>query len=141
MNEDRNISLFRHIYSSFALAGLVRCHKGAKSTEFAEYLVRTIQKCLLLCPSANIYVVGDIPFTSDAGYQLRNDSMTEKLDELGLRLDTFGFESAETYPLTEDVQRMCYFSITSVCLYIGIFSIYFTHSVLLLCFIACKLIY
>ena len=121
LNDYRNIYLFRYKYFSFASAGLVRCHKGAKSTVFAEYLVRTIQKCLLLCPSANIYVVGDIPVVSDAYDQLGNDSMTEKLDELGLRLDTFGFKSAETYPLTEDVQRMCYFSITSVAQYIGIF--------------------
>ena len=120
-NNYRNISSFHYKYSSFALAGLVRCHKGAKSTEFAEYLLGTTQKCLLLCPSANIYVVGDIPVPSDAYNQLRNDSMTEKLDELGLRLDTFGFESAETYPLTEGVQRMCYFSITSVGQYIGIY--------------------
>ena len=121
----------------------MRCHKGAKSTEFAEYLVQTIQKCLLLCPSANIYVVGDIPVPSDAHDELRNESMTEKLDELGLRLDTFGFESAETYPLTEDVQRMCYFSITSVGQYIGIFSIYFTSSLSLLLSVRlnCKLIY
>ena len=128
LNDDGNISLKRHIYSFFALAGLVRCHKGAKSTEFAEYLVRTIQKCLLLCPSANIYVVGDIAFPSDAYDQLRNDSLTQKLDELGLRLDTFGFESAETFTLNEDVQIMCYFSITSVGQYIGIFSIYYTSS-------------
>ena len=104
----------------------MRCHKGAKSTEFAEYLVRTIQKCLLTCPSANIYVVGDIPFPSDAYDQLRNDSLTQKLDELGLRLDTFGFESAETFTLNEDVQIMCYFSITSVGQYIGIF-VYLFH--------------
>ena len=73
-------------------------------------------------------MVGDIPFPSDAYDQLRNDSLTQKLDELGLRLDTFGFESAETYILNEDVQIMCYFSITSVGQYIGIFSIYFTSS-------------
>ena len=126
LNDDRKISLFGHIYSSFALAGLVRCHKGAKSTEFAEYLVRTIQKCLLLCPSANIYVVGDFPFPSDAYDQLCNDSLTQKLDELGLRLDTFGFESAEEFTLSGDVQRMCYFSITSVGQYIGIF-VYLLH--------------
>ena len=77
-------------------------------------------------------MVGDIPVPSDAYDQLRNDSMTEKLDNLGLRFDSFGFESAETYPLTEDVQRMCYFSITSVGQYIGIFSIYFTSSLSLL---------
>ena len=104
----------------------MRCHKGAKGTEFTEYLVRTIQKCLLPCPSANIYVVGDIPFPSDAYDQLRNDSLTQKLDELGLRLDTFGFESAEEFTLSEDVQRMCYFSITSVGQYIGIF-VYLFH--------------
>ena len=100
---------------------MVRCHKGAKSTEFAEYLLGATQKCLLLCPSANIYVVGDITFPSDAYDQLRNDSLTQKLDELGLRLDTFGFESAEEFTLSEDLQRMCYFSITSVGQYIGIF--------------------
>ena len=75
-----------------------------------------------------MYVVGDIPFPSDAYDRLRNDSLTQKLDELGLRLDTFGFESAEEFTLSEDVQRMCYFSITSVGQYIGIFSIYYTSS-------------